>query len=62
MQAAEEAGLSRRQAVTAIRVANVPADEFERQVESDSPPTVTALRRRARRAPGCSDAALRISL
>jgi hypothetical protein len=28
---AEQAGLSRRQAVTAIRVANVPAEEFERR-------------------------------
>ena len=41
--AAEQAGMSKRQAVTAIRVANVPAADFERQVESDAPPTVTAL-------------------
>lgn len=41
--AAEAAGLSRRQAVTAIRVASIPASEFERQVESDKPPTITAL-------------------
>lgn len=38
--AAEAAGMSKRQAVTAIRVANVPAAEFEKQVESPNPPTV----------------------
>ncbi|TBF29313.1 hypothetical protein [Rhizobium ruizarguesonis] len=38
--AAEAAGMSERQAKTAVRVANVPAEEFERQVESDTPPTV----------------------
>jgi hypothetical protein len=42
-QAAEEAGLSKRQKDTAIQVANVPEEEFEAQVESDSPPTVMAL-------------------
>jgi hypothetical protein len=41
--AAEDAGLSERQQKTAIRVANVSEEEFEAQVESDSPPTVTAL-------------------
>lgn len=41
--AARDAGMSERQQVTAIRVANVPADEFERQVEGPTPPTVTAL-------------------
>jgi hypothetical protein len=41
--AAREAGMSERQQVTAIRVANVPAEEFERQVEGKKPPTVTAL-------------------
>lgn len=40
---ARRAGMSDRQQVTAIRVANVPEDEFEAQVESDNPPTVTAL-------------------
>jgi hypothetical protein len=34
MQAGKDAGLSRRQTVTALRVANVPAVEFEEQVES----------------------------
>jgi hypothetical protein len=42
-QAAQEAGLSKRQEKTAVRVANVPEEEFEAQIESDSPPTVTAL-------------------
>ncbi len=40
-EAAEAAGMSERQKVTAIRIANVPTDEFERQVESDAPPTIT---------------------
>jgi len=33
--------MSKRQAVTAIRVANIPGDDFEQLVESDNPPTVT---------------------
>lgn len=41
--AAEAAGMSERQMKTAIRVANVPAADFEKQVESPTPPTVTAL-------------------
>jgi hypothetical protein len=41
--AAHQAGLSRHQQVTAVRVANVPADQFDAAVESDKPPTVTAL-------------------
>lgn len=40
-QAATEAGLSERQAKNALRVANVPESEFEVQLESDAPPTVT---------------------
>ena len=40
---AEAAGLSRDQQVTAVRVANVPAEEFEAAIESDNPPTVTKL-------------------
>lgn len=43
IEAARDAGLSDHQRVTAVRVASVPADEFERQVESDAPPTVSAL-------------------
>ena len=42
-QTAEDAGMSKRQAVTAIRVANVPQESFIEQVESDDPPTVTKL-------------------
>jgi len=41
--AAKQAGMSKRQAVTAIRVASVPTEAFERQVESANPPTVTKL-------------------
>jgi hypothetical protein len=40
---AEKAGLSKDQAVTAIRVASIPPEEFEAAVESDKPPTVTEL-------------------
>lgn len=42
-QVAADAGMSRDQMHTALRVANVPAADFERQVESSTPPTVTAL-------------------
>jgi hypothetical protein len=42
-EAAEQAGLSKDQQVTAVRVANVPAEQFDAAVESDKPPTVTAL-------------------
>lgn len=47
-QAARDAGLSRDQKVTALRVANVDEGDFERQVESDDPPTVTALAEQGR--------------
>lgn len=48
--AAREAGLSKRQQRDALRVANVPRDEFEAAVESDDPPTVTALAERGKKA------------
>lgn len=41
--AAREAGMSPHQAKQAVRVANVPEDDFEAQVESDKPPTLTQL-------------------
>lgn len=41
--AAADAGVSEFQAKQAIRVANVPAETFEKLVESDSPPTISAL-------------------
>lgn len=47
--AATEAGLSEHQRKTALRVANIPSDEFDRQVESDNPPTVTALAEQGKR-------------
>jgi hypothetical protein len=50
---AEAAGLSRHQRKQALRVANIPHDVFERLIESDHPPTVTALARLGTRpAPG----------
>lgn len=50
-QAAANAGLSEHQQLQAVRVANVPADEFERQVESPTPPTVTKLAEQGRQSP-----------
>jgi hypothetical protein len=49
MGAAERAGMSKDQAVTAIRVANLPDDSFEDQIESDEPPTITALAEQGRK-------------
>jgi len=46
-QGATDAGLSERQRKTALRVAAVPAEEFEQQVESAAPPAVTQLAERA---------------
>lgn len=42
-EAATEAGMSERQRATAVRVANVPAEDFETAVEDETPPTVTKL-------------------
>lgn len=42
-RAAEAAGLSKNQEAQAVRVANVPTEEFEAAVEGDDPPTVTQL-------------------
>lgn len=47
-QAADDAGMSERQRVTALRVAAVPRESFEAQVESDNPPTITALANQGR--------------
>jgi len=41
--AAQNAGMSERQQLTAVRVAKVPHADFEAAVESASPPTITAL-------------------
>lgn len=49
-EAAEQAGLSERQRKTALRVANVPDDQFEDLVESPRPATVTQLAEIGRRA------------
>lgn len=45
-EVAAAAGLSKDQEKQAVRVANVPAAEFEAAVESDAPPTITALAER----------------
>ena len=42
-QAAADAGLSPRKVKDSIRVANVPEESFEEQLESDSPPTIPNL-------------------
>lgn len=49
-EAAEEAGLSEHQRKTALRVASVPAEDFEQQIESPAPPTVTQLAEQGKRA------------
>jgi len=49
--AAKDAGLSPRQAKDAVRVANVNGHSFEKQVESDDPPTVSALSKQGKTAP-----------
>lgn len=41
--AARDAGMSKHQQVQAVRVANVPAETFDKLVESPTPPTVTKL-------------------
>jgi hypothetical protein len=41
--AAQAAGMSDHQRKTALRVAAVPKDEFEKKVESNNPPSVTEL-------------------
>jgi len=56
MAAAKEAGLSRDQALTAVAIARVTPAEFERAVESSTPPSVTAL---VGFLPGASEAAKR---
>jgi hypothetical protein len=42
-EAAERAGISEHQRKQAVRVANVPREQFDAAVESETPPTVTAL-------------------
>lgn len=42
-EAAAAAGISPRQQVTAVRVANVPEAEFDAAVEADKVPTITRL-------------------
>ena len=42
-EAGHSAGMGERQIKTAVRVASVPAEEFERAVDSEKPPTVTKL-------------------
>jgi hypothetical protein len=42
-QAASDAGLSERQRKQALRIANIPQQSFEQQIEADSPPTLTEL-------------------
>ena len=42
-RAAEDAGFSVHQKRTALRIANVPAEQFEQAVESEEPPTITEL-------------------
>lgn len=49
-QAMKDAGISPDQGKQAIRVANIPEAEFERQVESSNPPTVSKLAEQGKKA------------
>jgi len=42
-EAAERAGMSERQEKTAVRVSKIDPETFEKEVESEDPPSVTAL-------------------
>jgi len=42
-QVANQFGISKDQEVTAIRIANIPREQFDSLVESDNPPTISAL-------------------
>lgn len=42
-EAGAQAGLSDRQIKTGLRVASIPKEEFERQIESEDVPSITAL-------------------
>lgn len=44
-EVARQAGMSERQQVTAVRVANIPERDFAAKVESSNPPTLTELAR-----------------
>lgn len=61
LEAAAQAGVSERQLKTSLRIAAVPEDEFNRQVESAKPPTKTQLAElgRMRRVPDLDPAAER---
>lgn len=42
-QAAADAGMSEHQQLQAVRVASIPREDFDRQVDSDKPPTLSQL-------------------
>jgi hypothetical protein len=42
-QIAQQAGLSKRQKDTAVRVASIPQTDFDAEVESENPPTISTL-------------------
>lgn len=48
-EAAAEAGISEHQQLQATQVARVPQAEFDKQVESEKPPTVTKLAEQGRK-------------
>ena len=51
MQAAIDAGVSQDQRKQAQRIASLPRDEIDALIESDNPPTISALEQRARAHP-----------
>jgi len=42
-EVASDAGMSERQTKTALRIANIPEQDFDVQVESDNPPTLSQI-------------------
>lgn len=48
-EVARAAGMSERQQKQALRIARIPKDEFEKQIESDNPPTISQLEQQGRK-------------
>ena len=58
-QAAADVGLSEHQEHQSVRIANIPAEQFESLIESDDPPTVTQLAEMRKKSPGVSGCRMR---
>jgi hypothetical protein len=60
-EAARQAGLSEHQQLQAVRVANVPQEKFNAAVESEKPPTVTAIAEMGKQPRPKHDADMKVS-